>query len=69
MFGTVRSIQQVGGAVKMPYKLSSDKKAVMVKRGNRWVVLKAHGSAAEAKRHLAALQINVEGHGTKRRRK
>jgi hypothetical protein len=53
----------------MPYKLSSDKKAVMVKRGNRWVVLKAHGSAAEAKRHLAALQINVEGHGTKRRRK
>ncbi len=48
----------------MPYKLSEDGEAVMVKRGGRWVVLKDHHDKVKARKHLAALEINVEGHGT-----
>jgi len=33
----------------------------MVQKGGKWVVLKEHPTAAKAKAHLAALQINV-GH-------
>jgi len=44
----------------MPYKLSTDGKAVMVKRGKRWQLLKRHKSNVDARKHLAALQINVK---------
>lgn len=46
----------------MPYRLSSDGKTVMVERKGKWVVLKKHPSRKAAKKHLAALVINVE-HG------
>lgn len=45
----------------MPYKRTG--KTVLVKRGDRWVVLKTHPSATKAQKHLAALQINVMGKG------
>jgi len=51
----------------MPYKLSPDGEAVMVKRGGKWTVLKDHHDPKKALAHLRALQINVEGHGTPRK--
>lgn len=45
----------------MPYRLNpKNKKQVQVKKGARWAVLKTHRSAAQAKKHLAALKINVK---------
>ncbi len=44
----------------MPYKLSKDKKTVMVKRGGAWEILKRYPSKAKALARLAALKINVE---------
>ena len=44
----------------MPYKLSEDGKSVMVKRGGKWVLLKAHVSKAKALAHLRALKANVK---------
>jgi len=41
----------------MPYKRSG--KTVYVKRGGRWVVLKSHPTVNKARKHLAALNINV----------
>jgi len=41
----------------MPYKATG--KVVYVKRGARWVRHKVHPSAAKAKAHAAALNINV----------
>ena len=41
----------------MPYRAVDNK--VMVKRGNRWVVLKVHPTAEKAKRHARALNANV----------
>lgn len=41
----------------MPYRLQD--RSVMVKRGNRWVVLKRHPTKAAALRHLRALKANV----------
>lgn len=41
----------------MPYKASGTR--VLVKRGNRWVVLKVHPTAEKAKRHARALNANV----------
>ena len=53
----------------MPYKLSESGDAVMVKRSGKWTVLKKHPSHAKALAHLRALEINVEGHGTPRKRR
>lgn len=47
----------------MPYKLSKDNKAVMVKRRGVWEVLKRHPTVEKAKKHLAALKINIEHEG------
>lgn len=49
----------------MPYKLSGKK--VMVEKNGKWQLVKGghHRTLGEAKRHLAALQINVEGKGHK----
>jgi len=44
----------------MPYRARGN--VVQVKRGDRWVVLKRHTSAAAAKRHARALSANVR-HG------
>jgi len=52
----------------MPYKLSKSGKAVLVKRGNRWVVLKRHPTREKARKHVAALNINVH-HPEKARKK
>jgi hypothetical protein len=38
----------------MPYTLSGN--SVMVKRRNKWVVLKVHPTRAKAQAHLRALQ-------------
>lgn len=43
----------------MPYKLRG--RAVMVKRGGRWVVLKKHPTEEKALTHFRALKVNV-GH-------
>jgi len=50
----------------MPYKLSEDGLAVMVKRrgSKRWVVLKRHKSKKKASAHLRALYANVEEAGS-----
>ena len=40
----------------MPYKLSEDKKAVMVQKGGKWVVLKRHATQKQARAHLFALR-------------
>ena len=50
----------------MPYRARG--KIVYVKRGARWVQLKVHPTAAKAKAHAAALNINVS-HPEKARRK
>lgn len=42
----------------MPYKLSG--KSVMVLRNGKWVILKTHPSREKARKHLAALKINVK---------
>jgi hypothetical protein len=46
----------------MPYRLNpKDKTMVEVKRGeNRWQLVKKHPNEKAARKHLAALQINVE---------
>lgn len=44
----------------MPYKLSEDKKAVMQKKGGKWVTLKRYKTAEQARKYLAALKINVK---------
>lgn len=46
----------------MPYKLSKDKKTVLVKRGERWEPVPGgeHETPAEARKHLAALKANVK---------
>jgi hypothetical protein len=44
----------------MPYKLSKSKLSVMVHKNGKWVTLKTHKTSEEAKKHLAALEINVE---------
>ena len=44
----------------MPYRLSKDKKSVMVKRRGKWVVLKRHKGKAKALAHLRALKANVK---------
>ena len=41
----------------MPYMRVG--KVVMVKKGGKWRALKTHATAAKAKKHLAALNINV----------
>ena len=41
----------------MPYRRVG--KTVQVKRGDRWVKLKAHPSVNAAKKHVQALRINV----------
>ena len=46
----------------MPYKLSSNGKAVLVKRSSHWRVLKRHPSKKKALAHLRALKANVK-HG------
>lgn len=48
----------------MPYKLSDDKKAVLVKKGGKWIIYKRYRGKSAKKKALdllAALQINV-GH-------
>ena len=45
----------------MPYKATN--KTVLKKTGGRWVVHKRHPSAAKAKAHAAALNINVHKKG------
>ena len=42
----------------MPYRLIG--KTVQVKKGGAWQKLKTHPTVAKAKKHLAALKINVE---------
>lgn len=44
----------------MPYRLSDDGLSVMVQKNGKWRVLKKHPSRKAAKKHLAALAINVE---------
>lgn len=45
----------------MPYRLSpKDKTTVQVKKKNRWTRLKKHQSQEKARKHLAALKINVK---------
>ena len=41
----------------MPYKATG--RRVLVKRGGRWVLLKKHPTAAQAKAHAGALNANV----------
>lgn len=41
----------------MPYKRQG--RTVYVQRGGKWRLLKTHETAEKAKRHLAALNINV----------
>lgn len=44
----------------MPYKLSDDKKAILILRGSKWKVLKRHRSPAQALAHFRALKANVK---------
>jgi len=45
----------------MPYRLSPrDKTVVQVKKNKRWTKLKKHPSQGAAKKHIAALKINVK---------
>lgn len=44
----------------MPYKLSADKKTVLVFRDGHWQILHSHPTEEKAKAHLAALEINVK---------
>ena len=44
----------------MPYKLSESGLVVMVQKNGKWRTLKKHPSRKAAKKHLAALAINVE---------
>jgi hypothetical protein len=45
----------------VPYRLNpNNKKQVQVKKSGRWQVLKSHSSLEAAKKHLAALKINVK---------
>lgn len=49
----------------MPYKLSPDKEAVLVKKGGKWVLYKRYkgkGAREKALDLLAALKMNVR-HG------
>lgn len=49
----------------MPYRVQGD--TVYVQRNGRWVVLKKHKNAGQARAHLRALQLNVpEAHKGKR---
>jgi len=41
----------------MPYKASGSN--VMIKRGSKWVILKKHPNPEAARKHAAALNINV----------
>lgn len=52
----------------MPYKLSESGTSVLVKRGDRWVVLKRHPNKRKAKAHMQALNIHVH-HPEKVRKK
>lgn len=45
----------------MPYKLSQDGKAVMIKRNGRWVVLHRHSSHAKALAQLRAIEMHTHG--------
>lgn len=45
----------------MPYRLSKSKLSVMVHKNGKWIKLKTHKTPEEARKHLAALEINVEG--------
>jgi len=46
---------------KMPYRISpKNKTVVQVKKNNRWTKLKKHPSKEKARKHLAALKINVK---------
>ncbi len=47
----------------MPYKRVGN--GVYVLKGGRWILLKRHKTVAEAKSHLAALNINVMAGGDK----
>jgi len=44
----------------MPYKREGD--GVFVHKRGRWLLLKKHASVEAAKKHLAALHINVMPH-------
>jgi len=45
----------------MPYRISpKNKTVVQVKKNNRWTKLKKHPSKEKARKHLAALKINVK---------
>lgn len=45
----------------MPYRLNpGDKSEVQIYKGGKWKTLKKHESTAKAKKHLAALEINVK---------
>lgn len=45
----------------MPYRLNpKDRREVQVKRPSGWVKLKLHPTVDKARKHLAALKINVE---------
>lgn len=44
----------------MPYKLSPDKKTVMVYKDGKWRVLKRYASAKKALMYFKALQANVK---------
>ena len=51
----------------MPYKVVG--KSVMVQKGGKWHVLHTHENHAKALKHLAALEINVEGHGRPKKKR
>ena len=42
----------------MPYKIKGT--SVLVKKGNKWTVLKKHKTKRKAIAHLRALEINVK---------
>lgn len=44
----------------MPYKREGE--SVFVHRKGRWVLLKKHATVEQAKKHLAAIHINVRPH-------
>lgn len=46
----------------MPYRLNPKNKAEVQKNENgRWVLVKRHPTTDKARKHLAALEINVMG--------
>ncbi len=44
----------------MPYKLSEDKRSVLIFKNGKWQLFAKHETKEQARKHLTALIMNVE---------